>query len=386
MLLAEFGHRVLLVEQRAFPSDTMSTLYIHQPGVARLRDWGVLPTLLEAGCPRLASLSHTIGPVTVSGPVPAHDGVDFAIAPRRHLLDHAMAGAAEEAGAEFRSRTKLVDLMRRGGRVVGVLLRNPDGSLSEEHCRVVIGADGMRSSVARLCGAPKTVDHARRTCVYYSGWRVGGEHVRLVESEGRYLGVIPTNDGVSLIATYAPQSEFERIRTDPSRFHREVIGALTPDLAERLPTAEPVLGLVGTGDQQNFFRRASGPGWALVGDAGHHKDSITARGITDAFLQAEVLAQSLAGRCGTEEVVDAALAEFGRRRDGLLMETYTATIATTRLQVSERRLDNHERIRRTPGLTETYLGVLAGIRPPEELVGNTPEPDAEQPVERREAT
>jgi 2-polyprenyl-6-methoxyphenol hydroxylase-like FAD-dependent oxidoreductase len=371
--MAESGHSVLMVDQARFPSDAMSTLYIHQPGVARLREWGILATLLETGCPKLKSLSHTMGSISVSGPLGEFEGIDFAIAPRRYVLDQTMADAAQAVGVEFRTQTKLVDVVRRDGRVVGVLLRGPDGTVSEELCRVVIGADGMRSTLARLCGAEKTIEDVRRTCVYYTGWPMSGDQVRLAESQHTYLSVIPTHDETSLIATYAPQAVFEQARTDPMRFHLETIGALAPDLHDRLHHLEPALRLTGTGDQQNFFREASGLGWALVGDAGHHKDSITARGITDAFLQAELLGQVLAGRCGSDRTVDAALAEFARRRDGLLMESYAAALTAAELKVTGRRLAVHEKIRNSAALTEVYLGVLAGIRSAEELVWADPE-------------
>ncbi|MER5319546.1 NAD(P)/FAD-dependent oxidoreductase [Streptosporangium roseum] len=363
MVLAGSGHRVLMVDQASFPSDIMSTCYIHQPGVARLSEWGILPALLETGCPRLTRLTHTIGPVAVSGRIPEYEGVDFAVAPRRHLLDQVLVDAAQAVGAEFRPRTKLIDLIHREGRVVGVRLRGHDGAVSEEYGRAVIGADGMRSAVARLSRAAQTVDDGRRTCVYYTGWRLGGDEVRIVESHHRSLSVIPTHHGVSLIATYAPQREFWRIRTDPLRFHLETIRELAPDLDDLLRNTEPVMRLTGTGDQRNYFREPAGRGWALVGDAGHHKDSITARGITDAFAQAELLGQSLAGRCGSDQAVDAALAEFARRRDASVAESYAATLTTTALELSARRLETHRRVSTSAALTEIYLAALAGIRP-----------------------
>ncbi|MFB6549719.1 NAD(P)/FAD-dependent oxidoreductase [Streptomyces sp. NPDC056405] len=368
MLLAESGHRVLMVDQAGFPSDTMSTLYIHQPGVARLREWAVLESLLASGCPRLTVMSHTLNSVSVSGSLPGYEGIDYALAPRRVVLDRILVEAARAAGVEFRARTKLVDVIRRDGRVTGVLLRGSDGKEARESGRVVVGADGMRSTLAGLCGAPTTIQDGRRSCVYYSGWRISGEHVRLVESQSAYLAVIPTHDNVSLVSTFAPQSAFGTARTDPLGWHLNMIGTLAPDLREQLRHAEPALRLTGTGDQRNFFRQASGPGWVLVGDAGHHKDSITARGITDAFLQAELLGQALAGRCGADRLVDAALTEFARLRDGLLLESYTSTLAAADLQITEGRLAMHRAVAASLDLTRTYLGVFAGMRSAEELV------------------
>jgi flavin-dependent dehydrogenase len=368
MLLAGAGHSVLLVDQAGFPSETMSTRYIHQPGVARLAEWDVLPSLLEAGSRAITHLSHRVDDVTVAGPLPAFGAIDFAIAPRRQVLDELLAGEAQAMGAEFRPHTKVAALLWQGERVAGVAVRGPDGATRSEPARVVIGADGMRSTVARLTGAPVTVDDGRRTFAYYSQWRLGDGAVRLVESSGRYLSMIPTDGDVCLLATYAPQAEFGRARTDAMAFHREIIASLAPDLDERLRDTEQVGTLIGSGDQRNFFRQAAGPGWALVGDAGHHKDSITARGITDAFTQAGLLGEILAGRCGSDAAVDSALAEYTRRRDAVLLESYQATLGATDLVVTGHRLATLADVARSPELTHKYLGVMAGMRPAEELV------------------
>src|SRR6185437_1152665 len=101
-------------------------------------------------------------------------------------------------------------------------------------------------------------------------------------------GAVPTHDAV-LVAAYFPQDRFAEVRGDAAAALQAAAAATAPDLARRMREAEQVERLWGTGDQQNFFRKAAGPGWALVGDSGHHKDSITARGITDALTQAELL-------------------------------------------------------------------------------------------------
>jgi len=368
MLLARAGHSVLMVDQAGFPSETMSTRYIHQPGVARLEEWDVLPSVLEAGTRAITYLSHRVDDVTIAGPLPALGAIDFAIAPRREVLDQQLVCEAQAMGAEFRAHTKVAALLWEGERVAGVAVRGPDGVTRYEAARVVIGADGMRSTVARLAGAAVTVDDGRRTFAYYSQWRLGGGAVRLVESSGRYLSMIPTDGDVCLLATYAPQAEFRQARTDAMAFHRGVIASLAPDLAERIRDAEQVDTLIGSGDQQNFFRQAAGPGWALVGDAGHHKDSITARGITDAFAQADLLGEVLAGRCVSDAAVDAALAEYTRRRDAVLLESYQATLGAAELVVTDRRLAALADVARSPERTQMYLGVMAGMRSAEELV------------------
>src|SRR5246127_710201 len=120
MLLARKGHRVLLVDRATFPSDTLSTHYIHQPGVARLRRWGLLDRLVATDCPPSRSLVFDVGPFALTGtPLPS-DGVAEAYAPRRTVLDAMLLAAAVEAGAEARTGFPVDELVFEDGAVVGI--------------------------------------------------------------------------------------------------------------------------------------------------------------------------------------------------------------------------------------------------------------------------
>src|ERR1700730_1772206 len=102
MLLARAGHRVLLVDRAHFPSDTLSTHYIHQPGIARLARWGVLDAARATGCPAVEPTVYQVQDVRLDGGSVRHEGQRAAYAPRRHLLDKILIDAAVAAGAEFR--------------------------------------------------------------------------------------------------------------------------------------------------------------------------------------------------------------------------------------------------------------------------------------------
>src|SRR6266446_6987277 len=102
MLLARQGYRVLLVDRASFPSDTISTLLIHAPGVAALQRWGLLDRVVATGCPPIESYSFDFGPITISGTPRPVDGTSTAYAPRRTVLDKILVDAAAEAGAEVR--------------------------------------------------------------------------------------------------------------------------------------------------------------------------------------------------------------------------------------------------------------------------------------------
>src|SRR5205085_11579919 len=130
-----------------------------------------------------------------------------------------------------------------------------------------------------------------------------------------------------------------------------------------MASARRVERLWGTGDQQNFFRTAWGPGWALVGDAGHHTDSITARGITDAIVQSELLIAHIAGNLTDSEGLDAALARFAADRDNLMLPGYLATLSAARLEYQAQRLPMLRAIAANKYWTQLFFDVYAGIRP-----------------------
>src|SRR5579864_1327543 len=100
MLLARKGYRVLLVDKATFPSDIMSTHYIHQSGVAQLRRWGLLDRLIASNCPPLSRITFDLGPFALTGSPPPADGIADAYCPRRTVLDKLLVDAAVEAGAE----------------------------------------------------------------------------------------------------------------------------------------------------------------------------------------------------------------------------------------------------------------------------------------------
>src|SRR6185312_5224286 len=147
-----------------FPRDTLSTLYIQQRGVAQLKRWGLLDRVAEL-CPALDRVSYRIGDVRLEGCSRPFHGVQSAYAPRRHTLDALLAEAAVADGVEFRPGSAVAGLVWDGGRVAGVRLQGRDRTEVTERAGLVVGADGMRSTVAALTGAPTLTEHAPQTCV-----------------------------------------------------------------------------------------------------------------------------------------------------------------------------------------------------------------------------
>ncbi|UED88585.1 NAD(P)/FAD-dependent oxidoreductase [Streptomyces profundus] len=361
MTLARAGFRVLLVDRAGFPSDTLSTHLVHQPGVAALARWGLLDRVIESGCPALDQVHYEVEDVRLTGCGRGVEGQRAAYAPRRQVLDSILLDGAIAAGVEFRERHTVTGVLRdETGRVVGVEGTHRGGTFSER-AALVIGADGMRSRIADLCDASFTRRKPRLTCAYYAYWDDLPAGLELYERPGSWVAAVPTNDGATLVLTYFPQDRFDEVRVDLERAYHEQIRTTAPALFERMRGKRQLERLRGTGDQQNFFRQASGPGWALVGDAGHHKDSITARGISDAFFQVESLMRHIGKDLGDPAHVDEALAGYAAERDRALLGGFEATLNVARLEVHQERLALLRAVRQDEELTTTYFDLVAGV-------------------------
>jgi flavin-dependent dehydrogenase len=359
MLFARQGYRVLLLEKARFPQDTLSSHYIHQPGVALLARWGLLDQLRDAGCTPIDRQSYQAPGVRIEGFSLPVDGYRTTYAPRRFVLDPVLAGGAVAAGVDFQESCLVNDLIQEDGRVVGVRYTTPGGAAVTERAHLVVGADGMRSLVARKAGARNVVEHPRMTCTYYSYWAGVPSHFELYERPGRWIGVLPTNDDLVLIMAYFPQDEFARVRTEVEPAFHEAVRSTAPELHERMAAGERAEQMYGTGHQENFFRKATGPGWALVGDAAHHKDSITARGITDAFRQAQSLTDRIGDRLHDEAALAAALKQYDQDLNEDFLDAYRGALNVAELKPGRKT----EMLRKLVGhqdLIDRYLSTLSG--------------------------
>ncbi|MFF7243024.1 NAD(P)/FAD-dependent oxidoreductase [Embleya sp. NPDC008237] len=370
MHFARAGYRVLLLERGRFPRDTLSTLLIHQPGVALLKRWNVLPGVVATGCPPIDRVSYTVADVRLDGSSWAVDGVRTAFAPRRYLLDSLLAQAAVDAGAEFRDESTVLDLTFDGDRVTGVRVRSGRTEYTVR-AGLVVGADGMRSTVAAKVGAPIEIEDPKLTCAYYTYWSDLPQRFRLHEAPGSWVGTIPTNDGATLVGAYFPQDRFGQLRGDGLGALLTAVQQTAPELREQMSGGRALERLYGTGDQLNFFRRAAGPGWVLVGDAGHHKDSITARGITDAFRQVQLLVDCVGDGLHDPRRLGRALGRFAAERDDMLVTDYRNTLKTAALAAGKHQIELLRVIAGSAELTDRYFSAMSGACPADEFV--TPE-------------
>lgn len=304
MLLARGGLRVLVVDPTRRGSDTLSTHALMRGGVQQLSRWGVLDAVREAGTPQIRTTSFHYGDEVIRVPIKPSKGVDALYAPRRTVLDAALAEAAERAGAEVVHGLSVVDLLRDGsGRVRGATIADKDRRTIDVEAKLVIGADGIRSRVARILDLEfeHTLPHASASIYgYVRGLEQDGNH--WYYAEGASVGAIPTNDGETCVFASVPPERFEAERGNGlEALHGAVLPEVSRDLAERVTAAGGPGKLRAFAGIPGFLRPAAGPGWALVGDAAYFRDPITAHGITDALREAEFLARAVLE--GTEEAV-----------------------------------------------------------------------------------
>jgi flavin-dependent dehydrogenase len=314
MLLARKGYRVLLVDRAQFPSDTISTHFIHAPGIARLKRWSLLDEVIGSNCRPVHSYRLDFGGFALRGSPPPMDGVTTAYAPRRSVLDKILVDAAGRAGAEVRESFAVQELCFDDGRVTGIRARTRNGAVVTEQARLVVGADGLHSVVARFVAAPVVHEMPAVACAYYTYWSgVPVDGVELYPRDGRFTVAFPTND--ELVCTFMawPRHEFHAVRSDIEGQYTTTL-ELAPDLQKRIRNGRRAERFLGTGELPNFFRRAHGPGWALVGDAGYHKDPNMAHGISDAFRDAESLADAIDRGLSGRQPLEETLAEYERRR------------------------------------------------------------------------
>jgi len=301
LLLARAGLRVLAVDRSVAGTDTLSTHALMRAGVMQLVRWGLGAELERLGAPPIMTSTFYYGSERVEVTLKPKHGVSALYAPRRRDLDALLVSAARAAGAHVRHRMSLVGLVRApDGRVLGVRLRADDGTSHEVRSGIVVGADGLRSKVARLVQAPllRTTHHT--TCTIYGHFeQLGLEGYHWHFAEGSAAGVIPTNGSgpsshaACVFVGLSPADFYGHTSANLDEGFDRALASAAPELWRRVRQSRRLEPYRGFGGHGGFIRKSTGPGWALVGDASYFKDPGTAHGISDALRDAEMLARAI---------------------------------------------------------------------------------------------
>jgi flavin-dependent dehydrogenase len=280
------------------------------------------------------------------------------------VLDKLLVDAAVEAGAELCEHFMVSDLLWEDGRVIGVRGWAEGGTEESERAGMVVGADGIHSLIARRADAPSYNERPPLAAFYYSYW--SGVPVAGFEAyvrPGRSIAGFPTHDGLTCISVAWPHAEFEANRRDiEANFLRGL--ELAPELAERVRAGRRERRFAGA-TAGGFFRKPFGPGWALVGDAGYHKDPITGQGIGDAFRDAELLSNAVDAHLRGGRPYDEAMGAYEQARNAAVLAMYEFTCEVASLAPPPPDMQRLlEAVHGNQAATDDFMGVIAGTVSP----------------------
>ncbi|WP_019876747.1 NAD(P)/FAD-dependent oxidoreductase [Sporichthya polymorpha] len=358
--LARRGRRVVVLDSSTFPSDTLSTHVVFPALTAELAALGALEPLLATGTPKQPKVLINHGGIDVHWDYTPVDGYDFGMCPRRTTLDGVLVGVAREAGAEIREATKVTGLEWTAGRVSGVHYKDREGNTGTIGCKLVIGADGRRSTVASLVGSavPYRRDENGRGLVFmyvddpYPAESEERSHLfqwRVGDTLGMYF---PTCDNGAVVLFMPPREQVNWFGQDLVHWNERL--EAYPMLKERIAGGAPRTKLRKASDPFSYFRKSSGPGWALVGDAGHFKDPVIAQGIRDGVHYGRKLGQAAAAALDDPRWLDRALFDWELARDRECVISYhfalrlskTHSISPVELEIWKASEHDPERARR----------------------------------------
>ncbi|AOJ05570.1 flavoprotein monooxygenase [Burkholderia mayonis] len=323
MHLARQGHKVLLIDRKQFPRDTLSTHFIWPRGVSYLKRWGIADPILNR-TPHFTHMEVVIEGIRMFGSIPLQDieqrfqkvhgdangATNIYCGPRRLLLDHELVKAAVSAGADVRERVTFTRPVVDNGAITGIHAVTEQGTQIQANARLVIGADGRFSQFAKSVGA-ETTDYRSNSTFAYFGYFSGIDKDELtIRNRGRLgTAIFPTSDGTHMVLTYGPSAWWDEFRRDPEGNFFRTYEFCDPETAEMIRRGRREEPFKACGTMPAFQRKNIGGGWALLGDAGSFKDQVTAMGITHAFRDAELISgyvdQGLQGEMSLDQALDA---------------------------------------------------------------------------------
>lgn len=352
VLLSQQGHRVLLLDKAHFPSDTLSTHFFRAPALRVFERLGVLDEVKSAA-PPLTVLWNYIDGHVLSDPVEApEEHLRYFLCERRITLDWILFQRVKrEPNIEVRTGAQVKELIQHDGRVTGVRWSEADG-IHEANARMVVGADGLYSTLAKSLEPAYENQFPVRRCMYYTYFQ-GIEPLEEVSlAEHHFVGdsltyVFPTDANLTLVAISLPIDEFPSFKKEPLKRLQTHLDSL-PLLKPRLRHAEVAAEVKGAGNIPCYQRIPYGPGWVLVGDSQQVLDPWSGMGIDHATTHASILADSLQRFLTDAAAWDVTMSDYHAQARQWSEKTYrrTSTYAAdlrpmTHAALARRGLVNH---------------------------------------------
>jgi menaquinone-9 beta-reductase len=314
ILLGRAGARVAVVEKNPDPQayKRVCSHYMQSSSAPTIERLGLMGPIVEAGGLRSRGRIWTRFGWIES---PARPTVPAGVNIRRSKLDPLIrATAGETPGVELRLGHAAQELVREGDRILGVRAKDPHGDELELRAKLVVGADGRGSRVAKLAGVKqKVVPHGRFA---YGGYfegpaPAGAPDASLWLLDPHMAAAFPTDDGLTFYAVMPTKDRLEEFRADPERALVEMLAAV-PD-APPIRDSRLIGEMTGKIDMTNVSSAVAAPGLALVGDAALAIDPLWGVGCGWAFQSAEWLADAVAPALRGAEPLERGLKRYRRR-------------------------------------------------------------------------
>ncbi len=294
-LLGDGRHRVLILDRATFPSDTLSTHFFRAPALRAFNEIGVYDEV-QAVAPHLTVNYNVIDGHVFPEPVDRPEDFPFYMCVRRITLDDILVRRVRRTpGVELREGAVANALLPEQGRISGAAWK-ASGEQQQASAKVVVGADGVRSFVAKEVGAAIEQEEPVRRAMYYAYFR-GIEANEGPAAEFHYQGnnlayCLPTDDDLTMLAVSVPLDRFDDFKRDPEGSLMGELETMSA-LASRLVSGKREGPVRGSGSIPCYLRIPYGEGWALVGDASMALDPWSGQGIDQASTHAVFLARHL---------------------------------------------------------------------------------------------
>jgi len=384
--LSKLGHKVLMLDKATFPKDTLSTHFVWARGSSYLNRLGVLNKILEK-TPSGREINMIIEGVSLTGEVPlklledrfqalhADDSnlTQTYFSARRYFLDKLLIDEAVKVGVEFREGFSVEGLLFNNNHVIGIKGRTKDGRKITEQAKVVLGADGKRSILAKFVKAQR--EEVRSACTfaaysYFSGFNLGKA---TIQQKGRIaFGIVPTNNNANMTLVFGPKEFYDSFRQNREENFFKALRYVNPEIAEIVSSGKQEESFYMTDDQAAFIRNAAGPGYALLGDAASFKDQCTASGMTHAFRDADLAATEIHKGLTGKTTIDEALKEYARKRHNDSFRYYD--FVSTQAEMNPTRADElqvFEALQGDQEQTNRFIAMYGDTLPVNKFFSNT---------------
>ncbi len=373
--LARQGFAVTLLDRARFPRDKACGEFLTRAAQQLLDDLGVWDGLKSVSAQTVAATVLVAPDGSQTRHVPA-DGGPTGYAARRVVLDAALLEGARRAGVDVREGSAVRELLRdAGGQVQGVTGRDETGEPMTLRARLVIGADGSHSLVARQLNLVRALPRLQRVAVVSHWQNVSGAGDTIamrargpIVCGAGFPGPRSETGASANVTLVVPTSLAPHIAGRAGDFTDEILSAQFPDLAESLRGARRETAVRTIGCFGHRCRPAIADGALLVGDAATFIDPFTGEGVYFALRGAQLAAQTATTALRAGDTSRARLASYSHARCELAQRYLLCDLVQAVVRRPALLAQVVRRFALRPGVGDRLLGILSDTRPPADLL------------------